>query len=121
MFILVWPLQITLQQEHASAEAHAMLAEEQVLARVEAWRIRMEPLLEEQNRISHFDIGMYEGHIIDRFEGSDVGSSIGFTQVVEKEAHSVSDVCRMFVASLQLVCSSLTLMMITFTITYHIG
>eukprot|EP01028_Stygiella_incarcerata_P008632 TRINITY_DN38214_c0_g1_i1.p1 TRINITY_DN38214_c0_g1~~TRINITY_DN38214_c0_g1_i1.p1 ORF type:complete len:668 (-),score=209.20 TRINITY_DN38214_c0_g1_i1:109-2025(-) len=89
--------------EHASAEAHAMLAEEEVLARVEAWRVRMEPLLEEQDRIGHFDIGAYEDHILGTFEGGDIGSSIGFTQIVEKEAHSVSDVCRMFVASLQLV------------------
>ena len=85
----------------AGAEAYAV--ETSLSRRVEEWKSKLEPLLEDQEKRPQFDIHSYGESILGRFEKADrhEGDDMQFEELVTEEP-TTFEICRIFAATLQL-------------------
>lgn len=75
----------------------------QMTKRVQEWQTAMAPILEEQDKREHYDIEVYGNRILTSFDSN--GEVQSFENIASGKP--VYEICRLFLATLQLVIHSL--------------
>jgi len=87
--------------ENYLASAESFVIETSLTKRVADWKAKLEPILSRQEEAKPFDIHSYGENLITRFQKVEDHPVSTFRNLVNKE-EEVSEVCRLFAATLQL-------------------